>query len=80
PDQERSVAALIEMIGPSHCGQFGTLLATSLLTDIVKSSIERAKVRHTGFNGVMFSLLEDHQLALANNQRHLSLEKLINYA
>jgi len=80
PDEHRSVALLIELLGLEHCGQAGTLLITSLLTDVLKTVIKRTKIRHVGFNGVMFSLLEDIQLAKSNNYRHLSLEKLMNYS
>lgn len=80
PDNYKSVAALIEMLGPDHCGQLGTLFITSLLTDVLKTVINRTGIRHVGFNGVMFSLLEDRQLAQANNNRYLSLEKLMTYS
>jgi uncharacterized protein (UPF0210 family) len=80
PDEIRSVASLIEMLGPLHCGQSGTLMVTALLTDVLKTALKRAKVRHTGFNGVMFSPLEDLPLAKANNQHHLSVEKLMLYS
>lgn len=80
PDEVRSVAALIEMLGQIRCGQSGTLMMTSLLTDVLKTAIKRSRIRHTGFNGVMFSLLEDRELAKANNQQHLSIEKLMLYA
>lgn len=80
PDDIRSVAALIELLGPLHSGQSGTLMITSLLTDVIKTALKQSGVRHTGFNGVMFSLLEDKQLAKANNQRHLSMEKLMLYS
>lgn len=80
PGEFRSIALIIEMLGPLHCGQSGTLMVTSLLTDVLKTVIQRTKIRHTGFNGVMFSLLEDSHLAKANNQRHLSLEKLMLYS
>lgn len=80
PDETRSVAALIEMFSSAHSGQLGTLMATSILTDILKTALNRSKVRHTGFNGVMFSLLEDQGLAKANNQRHLTIEKLMLYS
>lgn len=80
PDDTRSVAALIEKLGPSHCGQSGTLMVTSLLTDVLKTALIQTNVRHTGFNGVMFAPLEDKKLALSNNQRHLSIEKLMLYA
>lgn len=80
PDEVRSVATLIEMVGHMHCGHSGTLMATSLLTDVLKTAIKKSGVRAVGFNGVMFSPLEDIKLAEANNQRHLSVEKLMLYS
>jgi uncharacterized protein len=80
PDGRRSVASLIEKLGPEHTGHAGTLTATALLTDVIKTALQRSGVRNTGFNGVMFSPLEDGRLANANNQRHLSIEKLLCYS
>lgn len=80
PDEVRSVATLIELLGPTNCGQSGTLMITSLLTDVLKTAIKQTSIRHTGFNGVMFSPLEDRELANSNNQRHLSIEKLMLYS
>ena len=80
PDVNRSVARLIELLGPDHCGQTGTLMITSLLTDVLKTALIQTGVRQAGFNGVMFSLLEDQRLAKANDQRYLSIEKLMLYS
>jgi uncharacterized protein (UPF0210 family) len=80
PDERRSVAALVERLGPEHTGQNGTLAATALLTNVLKSAVARAGVRSTGFNGVMYAPLEDRALAASNNRRHLSASKLMLFS
>lgn len=80
PGAEKSVAHLIEDLGPCHAGQSGTLAITALLTDMLQTSLARSGVRAAGFNGVMFSVMEDEGLAQANNARHLTLEKLLNFS
>jgi uncharacterized protein len=80
PDDQRSVAALVERLGPEHAGQNGTLAATAFLTNVLKASVARAGVRSTGFNGVMYAPLEDRALAASNNRRHLSAAKLMLFS
>ncbi len=76
PDGETSVAKLVELLGPSPVGAHGSVFVTSVLTDALKLAAARAEVRTVGFNGVMYSVLEDNGLTDANNLRALSLEKL----
>jgi uncharacterized protein (UPF0210 family) len=76
PDGETSVASLIELLGPSPVGAHGSVFLTSVLTEAIKTAAQRAGVRSVGFNGVMYSVLEDEGLARANDLRALSLEKL----
>jgi uncharacterized protein len=80
PDDRRSVAALVERLGPEHTGQNGTLAATAFLTNVLKASVARAGVRSTGFNGVMYAPLEDRALAASNDRRHLSASKLLLFS
>lgn len=80
PDDHRSVAALVERLGPEHTGQNGTLAATALLTNVLKAAVARSGVRSTGFNGVMYAPLEDRALAASNNRRHLSASKLMLFS
>lgn len=80
PGSDKSVANLIENIGPRHTGQSGTVAITAILTDILKTALDRSGVRLAGFNGVMYSVMEDEGLAAANNARHLTLEKLMNFS
>lgn len=76
PDGETSVASLVEWLGPTPVGSHGTIFITSVLTDALKLAAQRAGARMAGFNGVMYSVLEDNGLTNANNLRALSLEKL----
>lgn len=76
PDGHTSVATLIELLGPSPVGAHGSVFITSVLTEAIKTAAARAGARKVGFNGVMYSVLEDEGMANANNLRALSLEKL----
>lgn len=76
PDGETSVATLIELLGPTPVGAHGSVFITSVLTEAIKTAAARAGAVTVGFNGVMYSLLEDEGLANANNLRAVSLEKL----
>lgn len=76
PDGKSSVGSLIEKLGVSPVGASGTLFATSILTDALKAALLESKARCSGFNGVMYSVLEDNTLASSNNLTALSIEKL----
>lgn len=79
PDGNMSVAALIERMG-SLPGSAGSVAITALLTDALRSALRQSGARAIGFNGVMFSLLEDDHLAKANSMRGLSLDALTSLA
>ncbi|HNT39648.1 MAG TPA: DUF711 family protein [Rubrivivax sp.] len=76
PDGKTSVAHLVELLGPTPVGAHGSVFITSVLTEAIKVAGGRAQARMVGFNGVMYSVLEDNGLTDANNLRSLSLEKL----
>ncbi|MBT5030110.1 DUF711 family protein [archaeon] len=80
PEKGSSVAELIELLGLEQLGSNGTLFLTSYLTDILKEIQKRNNTPTTGFNGVMFSLLEDQQLGLRNNNKLFSIDSLISYS
>jgi len=80
PAQNSSVANLIELFGVESFGSHGTLFYTSLLTDILKEAIMQSGVTHTGFNGVMFSLLEDTGMAKRNSSNDITLHSLLSYS
>ncbi|MBN9402139.1 MAG: DUF711 family protein, partial [Burkholderiales bacterium] len=76
PDGVTSIGRLVELLGPSPVGAHGTIFITSVLSDAIKTACVRAQARTVGFNGVMYSLLEDNGLAGANNLRAVTIEKL----
>jgi uncharacterized protein (UPF0210 family) len=80
PNGDSSVAKVIELLGVEDVGSSSTLFFTSFLTNIIKNTIGNTKVLNTGFNGVMFSLLEDDILALRARQRNFNLDSLILYS
>jgi len=72
---EVSVADLLTSIGAAP-GALGSLFATSILTDTLRDALGRSKVKSVGFNGVMYSVLEDEGLARVNSNRALTLQGL----
>ena len=76
PDGETSIGRLLENLGASPVGGPGTIFITSLLTDAIKTAIKRSGVLATGFNGVMYSVLEDDYLAKANSRHQLDINAL----
>lgn len=70
-----SVIPIIQRLGVYNFGKTGTLFATAFLTDLVKSFSSQFKT--VGFSGVMYSLLEDLELCMINNQRGVCLDDLI---
>lgn len=80
PDGKTSVARLVQLLGPTPVGAHGSLFATSVLTDALKKAGNDSSAALTGFNGVMYSVMEDEDLATANNLRSISLAHLTSLA
>lgn len=80
PNGTTSVARLVEVLGVEDFGSNGSLFITSYLTGIIKTALAKSRVRSVGFNGVMYSLLEDDNLALRNKQKNFTLDSLILYS
>lgn len=78
PVENVSVAALVERIIGAPIGSHGSVYATAFLTDALRASVAQSKARTVGFNGVMYSVLEDPALAAANNKRCVSLDTLLS--
>lgn len=76
PDGKTSVAHLVEQLVGAPFGSRGSLFVTALLTDVLREATKRSGARAVGFNGVMFSLLEDNHLAVAASRRAVSLDGL----
>jgi uncharacterized protein len=71
PHPERpdcSIGYLVELLGVKCFGNSGTIFMASFLTDIIKSVVKRSGIRATGFNGVMYSVLEDHGLGKVGSE------------
>jgi uncharacterized protein (UPF0210 family) len=79
PDSDdNSVAGLIELLGVDTFGGFGTLHFTSYLTDIIRQAVKDIKT--VGFNGVMYSVLEDSVLSKNDRSNNYSIDSLMAYA
>ena len=80
PDENVSVINIIKLFGIDDIGSNGSLFITSFLTDLLKEIILRYKITSCGFNGIMYSMLEDKKICDANNKKLLSLDSLIMYS
>ena len=61
-------------------GNLGSLSITSRLTDFINNAFNTSKAKKSGFNGVMFSPLEDDWLAKQSVQGILDIESLMLYS
>ncbi|MDA1382815.1 MAG: DUF711 family protein [Bacteroidetes bacterium] len=80
PDEKVSVIEIISLLGVETLGAPGSAFITSYLTDILKSILSEYSIRGVGFNGVMYSLLEDHLMCESNNRKLLSVDAIIGYS
>ena len=80
PDSRISVIKALHLLGLKDIGENGTMFFTSYLTSILKSILKKSKVKAVGFNGVMYSLLEDHLMCNSNNTNTLDINKIISYS
>jgi uncharacterized protein (UPF0210 family) len=78
PDGETSVGLLIERLLGAPVGGSGSIYLTAMLTDCIRTALRLSGATAVGFNGVMYSLLEDEFLANANSRRNISLDTLIS--
>ena len=80
PDENISVVDILRKMGLEDIGSAGSIFLTSIITDIIKYTLKKFDIKSVGFNGVMYSLLEDTLLSKANNKKLLSIEKLLGYS
>lgn len=80
PDDKISVIEILHKLGLDDIGSNGTLFLTAYLTGILKDVIKENEVKAAGFNGVMYSLLEDHLMCSANDKKYLTIDKIISYS
>lgn len=73
--EDGSVISILNQLGIYNFGKAGMLFSTAFLTNLIKSFQQHFK--SVGFSGVMYSLLEDIELCMINNERGVSIEELI---
>ncbi|MGD0552227.1 MAG: DUF711 family protein [Sedimentisphaerales bacterium] len=80
-DPEHSVSYIVELLGIEVFGGYGSTFVTSFLTDILKNIVGMNLIKTIGFNGVMYSVLEDPAISKINKDKSvLSIEKLILFS
>lgn len=80
PDDRHSIALLMERLGLGVFGGMGTTACTASLTDLLKRALAQSGARATGFNGVMFSPLEDRGMARRIEEGHFQPEHIMLYS
>lgn len=80
PDENISVLDLADQFGLSSFGAGGTLFTTSVLTGLLKSILADGSLRAVGFNGVMYSLLEDKRLCQLHDNRSFDIQSLLHFS
>lgn len=80
PDSLMSVGAIVEHLLGSPVGSHGSVFITAILTDALRTALKESGAKPIGFNGVMYSILEDERLAAANSKRNITLDGLIALA
>lgn len=80
PDEDISVIEILNLLGLDNFGSNGTQFLTSYLTSILKETISLTKITAVGFNGVMYSLLEDKLMCEAHDKGNFSIDSIILYS
>jgi uncharacterized protein (UPF0210 family) len=80
PDENISVIKILNLLGIDSFGSNGTQFLTSYLTSILKETISTNKIKAVGFNGVMYSLLEDKLMCKANDNKNFTIDSIILYS
>ncbi len=76
PEEARSIATALERLGLPALGLHGSLAAAAFLV----ASLDEARFRRTGFNGLMLPVLEDWTLAKRAAEGRLRLNDLLLYS
>jgi uncharacterized protein len=77
--EESSIPFLMQLLGLPKFGQAGTAFLAGYLTDIIKTAVLNSGIRATGFNGVMYSILEDPGFAdVSMDVNSLPLSQLLS--
>ena len=80
PNESNSVGNLLVSLGLDSFGSNGTLFFTSFFTDVLKHIAKESSIRSVGFNGVMYSLMEDTSLSRCSSMHIFSIDSLISYS
>jgi len=80
PDENISVISLLNKLGIDDFGSNGTQFMTSYLTSVLKELIYKSKIKVVGFNGVMYSLLEDKLMCESHNKENFTIDSIILYS
>ncbi len=80
PNENISVIEILTELGLDDIGSKGTLFYTGFITEIIKKIIKKTNIKPTGFNGVMYSLLEDNLMCEANNKKLISIDQIMSYS
>lgn len=80
PDENISVLDVLEEFGLEEFGSYGTVYVTESLTRMLKAALLESGVISTGFNGVMYSLLEDKRLCASNDNDRFDINSLMLYS
>ena len=80
PDENISVIVLLNKLGIDDFGSNGTQFMTSYLTSVLKELIHKSKIKAVGFNGIMYSLLEDKIMCESHNKENFSIDSIILYS
>lgn len=76
PDPATSIGAALEELSERRVGTAGTLWAAACLTEALK----RARIKRTGYSGLMLPVLEDDRLAKRAAEGILSVNDLLLYS
>jgi uncharacterized protein (UPF0210 family) len=80
PDEDISVIEILNRLGVDDFGSNGTQFFTSYLTSLLKEVVKKSNIKTIGFNGVMYSLLEDKLMCKAHDNDYFSIDSIILYS
>lgn len=80
PEENISVIEILNLLGVDNFGSNGTQFITSYLTSILKQAISLLDITAVGFNGVMYSLLEDKLMCKAHDSGNFTSDSIILYS
>ncbi len=80
PNEDISVIEILNLLGLDNFGSNGTQFLTAYLTSILKEILKKLEIKAIGFNGVMYSLLEDKLMCKSHNEKKFSIDSIILYS